>query len=119
MSAQEYRAQCWVRAPGGWSMATRISGPVAVTITFILPRPLGHYGTGANRGQLKPSAPRRPAGQRMDLDKLARSTLDALTGVVWVDDGQVADLNLSKVYQASPTEQPGAVIEITWTGEDS
>jgi len=94
-------------------------GPMAVTIMFILPRPLGHYGTGANRGALKPGAPARPCGRRLDLDKLARSTLDALTGIAWADDGQVADLDLAKVYQASPAEQPGAVIEIRTIGEDA
>ena len=94
------------------------SEPVAATIVFILPRPLAHYGTGANRGKLKASAPRWPAGHRMDLDKLARSTLDALTQAgVWADDGQVYELGLAKVYAASPAERPGAAIEITWGGE--
>jgi len=95
-----------------------LDGPVVVGIIFVLPRPLAHYGTGANRGQVKPSAPARPAGHRMDLDKLARSTLDALTAArVWIDDGQVADLILSKVYAASPAEPPGADIKID-LGED-
>lgn len=90
---------------------------VFVVIVFLLKRPAGHYATGrAARGRpglLKPSAPKRPAGQRMDLDKLARSTLDALTAAgIWADDGQVTELNLSKVY-AGQSEPPGAIIEIT------
>jgi Holliday junction resolvase RusA-like endonuclease len=86
-----------------------MEGPLSVTIVFMLARPASHR---TPKGALRASAPARPAGQRMDLDKLARSTLDALTAAgVWTDDGQVADLNLSKVY-AAPGEAPGAVIEI-------
>lgn len=85
--------------------------PVAVTLVFLLPRPKGHYGTGRNAGQLRPSAPARPA-KIPDLDKLCRSTLDALTAAAcWADDGQVVDLNAAKVWCA-PGEAPGAVIEI-------
>ena len=37
-----------------------------------------------------------------DIDKLARSVLDALTGVCWQDDAQVCDLILSKRYSDTP-----------------
>ena len=33
---------------------------------------------------------------RPDLDKLARAVLDALTGIVWVDDDQVVELAYRK-----------------------
>ena len=35
---------------------------------------------------------------RPDVDKLARALLDALTGVVYHDDGQVVDLHVTKIY---------------------
>jgi Holliday junction resolvase RusA-like endonuclease len=35
---------------------------------------------------------------RPDIDKLARGVLDALTGIVYVDDAQVTDLTASKIY---------------------
>ncbi len=38
-----------------------------------------------------------------DLDKLVRATLDALTGVIYQDDGQVVNIIASKVY--GPIEQ--------------
>lgn len=36
--------------------------------------------------------------RRPDLDKLARAVLDALTGVLFLDDAQVVELRLLKVY---------------------
>src|SRR6478609_7705675 len=35
---------------------------------------------------------------RPDVDKLARSALDALTGVLWVDDSRVVSLCVQKPY---------------------
>lgn len=66
-----------------------------VTIVFHVKRPAGHYGTGKHAGRLKPAAPARPTG-KPDIDKLARTTLDALTGAVFDDDSRIAELVLSK-----------------------
>jgi crossover junction endodeoxyribonuclease RusA len=83
-------------------------GPLAVEITFRLPRPGAHYGTGRNASKLKPSAPIFPAG-RPDLDKLTRAVLDGLTaGGAWRDDSQVVSLQACKLYG----QQPGCIIEI-------
>ena len=86
-------------------------GPVRVDVTFYLKRPAGHYGTGRNAGTLKGSAPRHPK-VKPDIDKLARSTLDGLTGVLLADDAQVIQLAAAKKY-APAAQRPGAVIRIT------
>lgn len=83
-----------------------LEGAVAVEVIFLLPRPAGHTGA---RG-LRASAPPYPSG-RPDLDKLARSVLDALTGTVIGDDGQVTDLVVRKRY-ADPGRQPGAAVSV-------
>lgn len=70
---------------------------VAVHLRFVTLRPKGHYGTGKNAETIKPSAPRLPIG-RPDLDKLTRAILDAMTGVAFADDAQVAALNCGKEY---------------------
>lgn len=82
-------------------------GAVSVDVTFTLPRP-----KSARKGV-------RPAG-RPDLDKLVRSTLDALTAAgVFEDDGRVVSLITQKYYvghdpicddNISPV--PGAVISV-------
>ena len=86
-------------------------GPVKVEVSFYLPRPKSHYGTGRNAGVLKESALRYPTGVP-DIDKLCRSTLDVLKeGGAYHDDAQVVHLVASKVYvEARAT---GATISIS------
>jgi crossover junction endodeoxyribonuclease RusA len=66
--------------------------PIYLHLTFRFRRPRGHCTT---RGTLKPSAPSCHI-KRPDLDKLCRSTLDGLTGVLFHDDSQVAFMVASK-----------------------
>lgn len=70
---------------------------VNVELTFAFPRPAGHFGTGRNAGELRRSAPVHKT-TKPDLDKLIRSVLDALTGVVFVDDAQVVRLVAAKRF---------------------
>lgn len=73
-----FQVQDFVGAP--WE------GPVSVALTFYLPRP-----------KSLPKRVRQPA-TRPDIDKLVRAVLDALTGIVFGDDGQVVSLAASKRY---------------------
>jgi crossover junction endodeoxyribonuclease RusA len=87
-----------IRAEVQRSGMTMIDGAASVSITFILPRPRSHYGTGRNAGVLAARAPRYPSG-KPDIDKLARAVLDGLTmGGAFADDAQVVTLNAGKVY---------------------
>lgn len=56
-------------------------------------------GKGRNAGKLAPSAPVHPRG-KPDIDKLARSTLSSLTGIVFDDDSRIVALSVAKVYAA-------------------
>lgn len=80
-------------------------GAVSVEIVFRLPRPK--------------SLPKRVTvhTRKPDLDKLARSTLDALSGVLYLDDNRVNELCVRKAY-ATPEEQPGATICVTVTNQE-
>jgi len=91
-----------------------MTSAVTIEVIFRLPRPKGHFGTGRNAGLLKPSAPWFPVG-RPDLDKLLRSTFDALGEAgVWGDDSQVVDVDVAKVY-ADLDFLPGAWIRVSTT----
>lgn len=85
-------------------------GPVRVDITYYLPRPRYHYGTGKNAAHLKPSAPVY-CDKKPDKDKLDRATFDALTASGAIrDDAQIAAGFTEKRYADHAT---GARITIT------
>jgi crossover junction endodeoxyribonuclease RusA len=84
---------------------------VGVAVWFRLKRPKGHYRTGRFAHLLRDQAPAYP-DRYPDLDKLCRSTLDALRmGGAYRDDAQVVKLYAHKVY-ADQGEEPGALIRV-------
>jgi Holliday junction resolvase RusA-like endonuclease len=80
-----------------------ITMPVLVTLRFSWPRPAAHFGAHG----LRPSAPEWKA-TKPDLDKAIRAALDALTGVVFRDDVQVAQLIADKGW----SDTPGVVVRV-------
>lgn len=93
-----------------------IDGPVIVEMVFSATRPKSHYRTGRNAALLRDSAPSRPTG-KPDLDKLARSTGDALVdaGVLHDDSRIVEYRRLAKVYASEDPDAlatPGAIIRV-------
>jgi len=64
--------------------AKLIEGPVAMQLDFYMLKPR----------TVKRDAPTVPP----DLDKLIRAVLDALTGIVYLDDAQVVEIHSSKSY---------------------
>lgn len=92
-----WRAAVTARAAEVMDGAEALSGPVRIDVLFLFARPLGHFGKGRNADALRPSAPYfRDA--KPDLDKLLRAVFDGLSGVVFRDDAQVADVRASKRY---------------------
>ena len=74
-----------------------LSGPLSVQFLFIFPRPKSHFGTGRNKAVLKPTAPTFHI-IAPDATKVVRSTEDALKGITWGDDCQIAEQFASKRY---------------------
>ena len=100
----------WRFAVGQAALGTgheMFDGPVYVGITFLFARPKAHYNT---KGLIKPNAPFHKVS-KPDIDKLCRSTLDGITGVLLKDDSQVACLMATKQY-ANEGEYIGAMITI-------
>ncbi len=104
---EQIRAATLLAPPDWW---TPIATAADVTVTFSIPRPSSHYGTGRNAGTLRPSAPQWPTSRRAgDNDKLQRALLDGLVaGGALADDSLVVHIDAWKVYQ-SPA---GAHVEI-------
>lgn len=83
------------------------TGTLSVEVTFTMPRPRSHFRTGKHASELKPNAPTYHT-VAPDATKLWRSTEDALTGIVWKDDSQIAVQRVSKVYG----DKPGAHVRV-------
>lgn len=80
-------------------------GPVAIRLDFAVLRPASvptHRGRGSARHPVRSWPARAP-----DLDKYVRAVLDALTQVVWKDDGQVVEIRATKDYGT-----PGVRVEV-------
>lgn len=103
------------KAMGEVGMTMAFTQPVVLVVTFIFARAKGHYRSGKFAEQLKDSAPLYPTSiQKGDIDKLLRSTCDALTAAgVWFDDSQVVRVVSDKTYAKPPeTILSGADITI-------
>jgi Holliday junction resolvase RusA-like endonuclease len=81
-----------------------LTGPLSVSISFFMPRPKGHFGTGRNAGKLKPSAPKFHI-VKPDKDNLEKFYYDVLNGLVWKDDAQVISGSAKKLY-CKPGQEP-------------
>lgn len=68
--------------------------PVSVLLAFAFPRPKKHFRAN---GEIRADAPFFVT-TTPDVDKLIRSTLDGLTGVVFLDDKQVVRVHARKHY---------------------
>ena len=73
--------------------------PLRVMVSFAVTRPI------SAKPEKRPYPVVKP-----DVDKLARTVLDALVGIVMVDDAQVVQLHVTKRYALGPTH---ATISIT------
>lgn len=84
-----------------------LTGTLEVTMVFCMPRPKSHYRMGEFASLVKSSAPFYHT-KKPDVTKLCRSTEDALTGILWVDDAQIAKQVNIKIYD----DEPGVTIEV-------
>jgi Holliday junction resolvase RusA-like endonuclease len=82
---------------------------ILVSLHFVLARPKSHYLHRVGGSVLRENAPQLHT-HMPDLDKLVRSTLDALTAAgIYADDARVAELFAQKLYG----DDPGVRISLT------
>lgn len=96
---------CVLAAFGPMLPPAPFEGALSVCLDFYLPRPQRLMSKSSPDGRIAHIG-------HVDLDNLAKGTLDALTSLgVWHDDGQVMRLCCTKWY-ASKSERPGANVLI-------
>jgi Holliday junction resolvase RusA-like endonuclease len=119
MTDENVRSKAWMEkvtmaGHRAWKKPPLTGVALDVVVAFFMPRPDGDYGSGRFRGVVKDSAPARPR-KTPDLDKLARSTLDALSGVIWEDDKLIVGLTLDEWYavpKSARDDGQGAMIRV-------
>lgn len=74
-------------------------GPIQLELLFQMPRPKSHFRSDGVT--LRPSAPLHHV-IRPDCGKLARSTTDACTGILWRDDAQIVVDHGEKAFSLQP-----------------
>lgn len=98
---------------GAVTDATPLTGPLAVGLWFVMPRPKAHFRTrgGQATTELKPSSPRAHTN-KPDIDNLAKAVLDAANGVLWTDDASIYSLSARKTYTTAERPEPGVDITV-------
>lgn len=91
-----------------WGKPICQSGPIGVYLEFFLPRPKRKVW------KTKPM-PRELHTSKPDGDNLAKAVIDALNGLIWNDDNQIADMRSTK-YVCAGDEKPGVRITIKFYG---
>ncbi|MGW5989500.1 RusA family crossover junction endodeoxyribonuclease [Streptomyces anulatus] len=102
--------QAAIRAALLTGEAQHLAGPVRADVTFTMPKPAR-----------APKQRRTYPAVSPDIDKLERSTYDAITQAqAWEDDGRVIESHTRKVYPGEhpdALDQPGAIIRLYTLGE--
>lgn len=74
-----------------------LEGALELEVTFVMPRPRGHYD---QHGKIRRSKLDALPIVRPDVDKLSRALLDSLKAIVWHDDAQVVTKIARKRYES-------------------
>ena len=112
VKGKNWRQDIRAEAIGAFEDTPPIEGPIQVRLEFLFSRPLHHYQAGKRERPLKLDAPDYHT-KAPDADKLSRSVLDALKGVAWKDDAQVARKLVIKRYMREIDRYEGVHVEIS------
>lgn len=104
---KDWRGDVKRAAMEAYSESDLLDGPLCLLAEFVFPRPKKHY---TPKGVLRDDAPLYHSSRSgPDTSKLIRSIEDAMTGVVYLDDGLIAHEAARKLYG----EKPGVTISVS------
>lgn len=106
-TANKYKEVIRWHAVGHW-MRPPSQLPIALELQFLFARPKSMVWK-------KRAMPRTLHTTKPDVDNLCKAVMDALSGIIFEDDRQVAKLVVSKGYCAGH-EEPHTVIKISEVG---
>ena len=110
---KDKKAKDWIKVVGFYANphvpVNPIQGPICLTLTFVMKRPVALNGKKHNQGRI-------PCDKKPDTDNLCKCLTDALIGF-WEDDAQITTLHASKCF-AAKNEQPKIAISIQSINSD-
>lgn len=98
--------------------------PLALRVSALFARPAYHFGTGRNADEVKAryehAHPGKGGGQRKgqprtggDLDNIVKLVKDGLSGVAYLDDGQVCEIAATKGFvDHTAAQEPQTIIAL-------
>ena len=92
------------------------TAPLRIIIVFYMPRPKANYRSGKFKDLLKPNQPIQHS-KTPDLDNLEKLVCDALEGMFYKNDSQIAQKQSEKIY-CSPGEEARTEICLTIINND-
>lgn len=92
----DFLAKCQAHRP-----ALPLTGPLKLEIIATFGRPKNHYRSGKNAGRLKEHAPNWHTS-RPDQSNIEKFVEDALNGIFFKDDSQIAHAEVLKLYGNTP-----------------
>jgi Holliday junction resolvase RusA-like endonuclease len=78
-----------------------IDAPIMLELTFYMPRPKAHYGSGKKSEMLKDTAPEWHTS-KPDGDNLEKFVTDSLNGIYYKDDSLICYVIRKKLYSERP-----------------
>lgn len=99
--AETETAESNVRAAWAAARQPRLpDGPITLTIEILVTRPKSHFTA---KGRLSAEGLRHPIPTKApDCDNVTKLVQDALNGLAWRDDAQVADLHVTRRWSVTP-----------------
>ncbi len=88
-----------------------LDGSISLAIRFYLPRPKRLIWK-------RRPMPEVYSDKRPDIDNLAKAVIDGLNGIAFRDDGQIADLHITKKFHAGDDE-PKTIVMVNNVKEGS
>jgi len=101
MLEQSKKVKPWREAVAAAAMQSKCpmhEGDVVMQIRVLFARPASHFNKA---GEVRHTAPARPG--YTDCDKLARAICDALAGIAYHNDRQVAALSVDRAWSPGPS----------------
>lgn len=87
-----------------------LNGSIRLAIRFYLPRPKRLIWK-------RRPMPEIYSDKRPDIDNLAKAVIDGLSGIAFKDDGQIADLHITKKFHAGDDE-PKTIVMVNSVQEE-